>query len=106
MKITNLSKYIRGWIVGDFEPSVIKTGDFEVGIKEYKKGDYEKSHVHKIAKEITVVVCGRFMMNDVILEKGDMVCLEPNEAGEFSCLEDGSITVVKKPSAPSDKYII
>lgn len=106
MKIYNLNQYIRGWIIGDFEKSIIRTTDFEVGLKEYKKGDRESAHVHKVSKEITVVVYGKFKMNDKIIQKGDIVCLEPNETGEFSCLEDGIITVVKTPSVIGDKYII
>ncbi len=106
MKIFNLNQYVRGWIIGDFEKSIIRTADFEVGLKEYKKDDCESAHVHKVSKEITVVVSGKFKMNNKILKKGDIVCLEPNELGEFSCLEDGIITVVKTPSVIGDKYII
>ena len=29
---------IKGWFVGDFEPSVYKTNDFEVGIKNKSIG--------------------------------------------------------------------
>jgi len=106
MTILNLKQFIRGWIIGDFDPCIIKTKEFEVGLKEYKKGDKESAHVHKVAKEITVVSFGRFKMNDKILEKGDIVQLDPNEVGSFECLEDGMITVIKMPSVKGDKYIV
>lgn len=106
MNIFKLKNYLRGWIIGNFEPTIIKTDDFEICIKEYKKGDTEAAHVHKIAQEVTVVVSGKFKMNDKILEKGDIAQLTPNEIGNFACLEDGIITVVKMPSVKGDKYII
>lgn len=49
MKNYKLDKMIRGWFVGNFDPSVFKTNDVEVGVKEYKKGDTEEKHHHKIA---------------------------------------------------------
>ena len=106
MNIFKLKNYLRGWIIGNFEPTIFKTDDFEIGVKEYKKGDKEAAHVHKIAQEITVVVSGKFKMNNSILEKGDIVQLAPNEIADFTCLEDGFTTVVKMPSVKGDKYII
>ena len=37
MKVTRLSDYTRGWIIGDFEPSVLRTKDFEVAVFTHKK---------------------------------------------------------------------
>ena len=42
----------KGWFVGDFEPSIIRTNSCEVGIKAYKKGTKELSHYHKASKEL------------------------------------------------------
>lgn len=49
MKVSKLDEFFKGWVVGNFEPSLFKTDDFEVSVKNYKKGDYEQSHYHKIA---------------------------------------------------------
>ena len=106
MKFYRLNNFIKGWLIGDFEPSIIKTKDFEFAIKEYIKGDEEDKHLHKIAAEITVVVSGSFKMNDKILKKGDIICLKPNETADFHCLEDGSTAVIKKPSVKDDKYLV
>ena len=38
-----LNTFTRGWFLGKFDPSIIKT-DFEVAVKEYKAGDHEKAH--------------------------------------------------------------
>ena len=40
MKTTNLNKMTKGWFVGNFEPTLIKTTDVEVAVKEYRAGDY------------------------------------------------------------------
>ena len=69
MKFFNLKSFIGGWFVGDFDPSIIKTKDFEVSVKRYDKGDSEQRHLHKLADEITVIVQGVVKMNDKILQQ-------------------------------------
>lgn len=105
MKVNNLENMFKGWFVGNFEPSLLKTNEVEVGVKEYVKGDREASHHHKIATEITVIVSGKVKMNDVIYNKGDIVVIEPNESTDFFALEDTVTAVVKLPGANNDKYI-
>jgi len=105
MKIANLSDMIKGWFVGNFEPTVLKTNDVEVAVKRYKKGEYEERHFHKIATEITVIVEGKVKMNDKIYKKDDIVIIEPNEDTDFEVLEDTVTVVVKYPGANNDKYL-
>ena len=38
---------VKGWFVGDFEPSVYKTKEFEVGYFTHKKGEKWPFHYHK-----------------------------------------------------------
>jgi quercetin dioxygenase-like cupin family protein len=105
MKVAKLEDMVKGWFIGNFDPTLIKTNDVEVAVKEYKKGDYEEKHYHKIATEITVIVSGRVKMNDVEYSKGDIIVIEPNEATDFEALEDTVNAVVKFPGASNDKYI-
>jgi len=106
MKTDKLSNMKGGWFIGNFSPSLLKTDDFEVAVKSYKKGDYEEPHYHKIATEYTAIISGRAKMNGVEYSAGDIIVMEPNEATDFECLEDGTINVVVKiPSASSDKYL-
>lgn len=105
MKNFKLDKMIRGWFVGNFEPSVFKTHEVEVGVKEYKKGDIEEKHHHKIATEITAIIRGKVRMNGVIYSKGDIVMIYPEEATDFEALEDTISVVVKIPGANNDKYL-
>ena len=55
MKNHNIKDFVRGWFIGDFEPALVRSKDIEVAIQYYKAGDHEPKHVHKIAREITVV---------------------------------------------------
>lgn len=105
MKVAKLDEMIKGWFVGNFEPTMLKTTDVEVAVKEYKKGDKEEKHYHKIATEITVIVSGRVKMNGIEYKKGDIIVMEPNESTDFEALEDSINTVVKFPGANNDKYL-
>lgn len=106
MKTAKLKDMTKGWFVGNFEPTLLKTNDVEVAVKSYNKGDYEGRHYHKIATEITVITQGKVKMNGVEYKKGDIIVMEPNESTDFECLEDGTQNVVVKyPGANNDKYI-
>ena len=104
MKVAKLEDMVKGWFVGNFDPTLIKTNDVEVAVKEYKKGEYEENY-HKIATEITVIVSGKVRMNGVEYVEGDIIVIEPNEATDFEALEDTVNTVVKFPGASDDKYL-
>jgi len=105
MKISKLENMLKGWFVGDFSPTIVSTQAVEVAIKKYRKDDYEKSHFHKIATEITVIVEGKVKMNDKIFVSGDIITIEPYETTDFLALEKTITTVVKIPGAKDDKYI-
>jgi quercetin dioxygenase-like cupin family protein len=106
MKVSKLKNMIKGWFVGNFEPTLLSTDLVEVAVKEYKAGDYEEKHYHKIATEITVISKGRVEMNGIEYSSGDIITIEPNEATDFKVLEDTITTVVKLPCVKNDKYIV
>ncbi|MDA9000670.1 cupin domain-containing protein [Gammaproteobacteria bacterium] len=101
----HISEFVRGWFVGGFDPSIIKTEDVEVAIQYFKKGDRELEHCHKIATEITVIVTGKVMISGNEYITGDLVEIEPGEYASFEALEDTTTVVVKYPGALNDKYI-
>ena len=101
----NLNNFIKGWIVGKFEPTLLNTDNFEVAIKRYEAGDYEERHNHKIATEITVIVEGEVQMNDLTFIKDDIIIIKPNESTDFKCITDVTTVVIKTPSVINDKYI-
>ena len=106
MIISDLSKMKGGWFIGNFEPSLLKTNDFEVAVKHYNKGHYEASHFHRVATEYTVIIQGSAKMNGIVYKAGDIIIMEPNESTDFECLEDNTINVVVKyPGANNDKFL-
>lgn len=105
MKIFKLENFVRGWVVGDFEPNILKTKEFEFGSKVYKKGYDEKGHMHKVAHEITIITKGKFDMDGQTLNEGDIIWLKPGESFSYlKCLEDGVTSFIKTPSLVGDKY--
>lgn len=106
MKVAKLEDMFKGWFVGNFDPTLLRTNDVEVAVKSYNKGDYEAKHFHKIATELTVIISGRVRMNGIEYGKGDIIVMEPDETTDFECLEDGTQNVVVKiPGANNDKYL-
>jgi len=106
MKVNKLKDMVRGWFIGNFEPSVHNTNELEVAVKEYKAGEKEEKHYHKIAKEITVVVSGNVLMNGIFYNSGDIITIEPGEITNFEALSDTITTVVKLPCVKGDKYTL
>jgi len=106
MKVNKLNDMFRGWVVGNFDPSLWKTDDVEVAVKEYEAGDYEEKHYHKVATEITIIGKGKVKMNGVEYNSGDIITIEPNEATDFLVIDDTITTVIKFPCVKDDKYLI
>jgi uncharacterized cupin superfamily protein len=100
----SLDNMINGWFVGNFEPTVFGTNDVEVAVKNYQPGDYEKSHHHKIATEITVVQKGTVEMNGVRYSDGAIIKLAPGVSTDFTAITEATTVVVKIPGANNDKY--
>ncbi|MCR4832374.1 MAG: hypothetical protein K5900_02270 [Butyrivibrio sp.] len=105
MIVDNLSNMTKGWFIGNFEPSLLKTNDVEVAVKSYKAGDHEDKHYHKIATEYTVIIDGEVEMNGVRYKAGDIIVMEPGESTDFTAVTDSTNVVVKIPGANNDKYI-
>lgn len=105
MKVDNIKRFVKGWFVGNFEPTLIKTGEVEVAYKTYEKGEKEEAHFHKLATEVTLIVKGKVKMNDEIYNEGSIIVIEPNDVTDFEALEDSANLVVKYPGASDDKYI-
>jgi len=106
MRVTNMMEMKHGWFIGDFEPSVFRTRDFEVGIKTYSKGENHSPHYHKIATEINYLIRGLLKANNQIVQVGQLFIFEPDEIATCEFLTDCEILVVKTPSIIGDKYEI
>lgn len=106
MKITKLDKMHGGWFIGDFDPSIHKTSDFEVGFKIFEKDEIHEAHYHKIATEHNYLISGSILVGDQKLVAGDIFTFEPGEIADLQFLERCEIIVVKVPSIKNDKYIV
>lgn len=101
-----LDDMIKGWFVGSFSPTAYKTDNCEVAVKNYRTGDKEAAHYHKVATEITVIISGQVRMCDKIWGAGDILVLNPGEVTDFEALENSITVVVKVPSVLHDKYLL
>jgi mannose-6-phosphate isomerase-like protein (cupin superfamily) len=99
-----LDEMVRGWFVGDFEPTVERSSDVEVAIKHYAAADAEERHVHKVAAELTAVISGRIRMDGVELGPGDIARIPPGQPSDFLALTDAVLVCVKLPAVAGDKY--
>lgn len=100
----NLDEMFKGWFIGNFEPSLFKTNDVEIGVKKYKEGEFENSHFHKIATEFTVIISGVVEMNGVQYFENDIIKIIPGVSTNFKAITDVVTVVVKLPGANNDKY--
>ena len=103
-KIKNMKK---GWFIGNFKPSVLKTKKFEIALHEHKAGKLSKSHdhYHKIATEYNLIVTGKMKIGKKIINKGDIFIIKPYEVSkDVVFLKKTSLICVKLPSVPTDKY--
>lgn len=106
MKISKIDDYKGGWFVGDFEPTALKTKQFEIGTKVHRKDEKWDVHYHKLATEITYLVKGKMIIQDKMLVSGDVFVIEPYEIADPTFLEDCTVMVIKIPSVPGDKYVV
>tara|TARA_R110000803_G_scaffold106599_2_gene174704 strand:+ start:1797 stop:2117 length:321 start_codon:yes stop_codon:yes gene_type:complete len=106
MKIDKIEDMIGGWFIGDFNPSVLKTKDFEVCYKTHHAREVWDNHYHKVATEINYLIRGEMTLSGTKLTQGDIFTIYPNEVAIPEFLTDCELIVVKTPSIIEDKYII
>ena len=104
MKVFKLADMSRGWFVGDFAPTALRTQAAEVAVKSYVAGAVESRHMHKVAPEITLILSGRARMNEESFGAGDIIVIDPGDSADFEALTDVTLVVVKVPSVAGDKY--
>lgn len=104
MHVTKLSHYIRGWFIGNFKPTVLRTKDFEVGVLTHKKDEKWPAHYHKQSIEYNVLVSGKMIVQGKELNSGDVFVFDKGEIADPVFVEECTIVCVKVPSIPSDKF--
>jgi quercetin dioxygenase-like cupin family protein len=106
MKIYNLKDFTKGWFIGQFDPSILQTDNFEVAVKEYESGTIEDAHYHKEAVEFTIVLDGKIKMNGSEYGPNDIIEIERGESNVFESITDSRLLVIKTPSVKGDKYLL
>jgi hypothetical protein len=97
----------RGWFIGAFDRAIWKTNLVEVAYIFNPKGNISKSHIHNIAKEISLIVKGHVIIGGEEFVEGDIFEIAPNEViSDCHYLEDTFTVCVKMPSVPTDKYYV
>lgn len=105
MKKLKLDDFQSGWLCGNFSPALISVEQIEIGVKRYKSGHIENTHIHKIATEWTLIVDGAAEVNGEIFLEGDIIEIAPNEPAKFRAIQETTTVVIKSPSIPNDKYL-
>jgi quercetin dioxygenase-like cupin family protein len=100
-----IEDFTKGWIIGNFSPVVVKSKEFEIGMKFFSAGDTEPSHFQVIATEITLIASGEITINGSNFSSGDIILIEPGEVAEFKSLTDSKLFCIKFPSIPNDKKL-
>ena len=104
MKKHNVSDFWRGWFIGNFEPSILKTEQFEVGVLTHAKGEVWPEHYHKVGTEYNLLLKGQMIICGETIHEGEIFILKPNEIADPVFLEDCVVLCIKTPSLPGDKY--
>lgn len=102
----DLDNYTRGWLIGDFIPSIEKNIDYEVGYLQHQKNTFWDYHYHKKSKEINILIKGKMIINNLTYNTNDIFIINPNVISCPIFLEDCEIICIKIPSSKNDKYII
>lgn len=103
---TTIDDYIRGWLIGDFIPSIVRTSAYEVGISRHKKGEHWGFHYHHELDEYNILLSGKMYINNRLLESGDYFMIPKDIIACPKFVEDCTIVCLKSPSKPKDKIII
>jgi quercetin dioxygenase-like cupin family protein len=105
MKTHQLKDFWRGWFIGNFEPSLLKTEQFEVGYLHHPKGEQWPDHYHKLGTEYNLLVKGRMTICGETINEGEIFVIDPLEVASPEFLEDCYIVCIKSPGPKGDKYL-
>jgi NDP-sugar pyrophosphorylase family protein len=104
VKKSKLENMTRGWLIGNFEPSILKTDTFEVGYLKHHKGQIWPAHLHKEANEYNILIKGSLLINNEMINVGEIFVIPKGMLTSAKFLEDCEILCIKVPSNTKDKY--
>jgi hypothetical protein len=104
VKKNKLENMTRGWLIGNFTPSILKTDAFEVGYLTHHKGQVWPAHLHKEANEYNILIKGSLLINNETINLGEIFVIPKGMLTHATFLEDCEILCIKVPSNTKDKY--
>lgn len=107
IEIFKLEQFLNGWIIGNFEPSILKNSGVELAVMNKQKGvGIHDFHYHEKCIEINVLIEGKMKINNKIIEKNDIFVFHPNVPSIYEYLEDCIFVVFKNKPSNNDKIIM
>lgn len=102
----DINDYLRGWLIGNFNPSIKKETRYEIGLLTHTKMEKWQFHYHKESTEINILIEGKMIINNIEINKGEIFIFNKNTIACPIFLEECKIICIKIPSVPGDKHII
>jgi NDP-sugar pyrophosphorylase family protein len=102
----NLCQTVRGWFIGDFEPSFLRTPGVEVGVLTHQAGEKWTPHVHEHCDEYNVLLDGSMTINGVPIARHDVFTFLRGAPSAPTFLTDCRVLCIKLPSVPGDKVLL
>jgi hypothetical protein len=101
-----IDSFVRGWFIGDFEPSILRTKTWEVALLRHNKGEKWDFHYHAQADEVNVLLNGRMMLNGYEIRSRNVFTIPKKQIACPFFLEDCLILCIKTPSVIGDKICL
>ena len=101
-----VADYHRGWLIGNFDPSLLREKSFEICLASHSVDEIAQAHYHTDSTEINVVLDGQLKVGKRLLEEGDIFIYERLEVSDVTFLSDVRLLVIRLPSQPHDKVIV
>jgi hypothetical protein len=98
-----LADTVRGWFIGDFEPSFVRTKEFEIGLLTHEANENWDAHVHRESDEYNYLVQGTMLLNGAKFVAGEWFIFPRGHLAVPKFLETSQILCIKVPSRPGDK---
>lgn len=91
----NLNNYKSGWIIGNFEQSIIKTDELEIGILSYKKNEKINYYYNDFLNEINILIKGNMLLNGNKIYQNNIFNIPKKQIITPIFLEDCKLLIIK-----------
>lgn len=91
-----------GYVIGNFDPSAIKTDCVEIAFKTMTKGTLDAGYYRKVDKEFLIILDGKLEVDKKIYGKGDIFVFDIGEIINLFAVDDTRIMIAKFPGTKGD----